>query len=389
MGFYDQTEPSNSKRQPSPILIAIVSAVIGGLIVLLFTPALVRSGVIPLSADQPALAGPTATVKVNSDITKAVEKVRPAVVGIESVRKTGDLFSREENQSGSGIIFERRNGKALVVTNHHVIENGRDIRVTISNNDTPKTVTAKVLGSDKITDLAVLEIDDKYVTAVASFGNSDALKAGEPAIAIGNPLGQTFSQSVTVGVISSPKRTFQANEYVATDVIQTDAAISPGNSGGALVNAAGQVIGINTLKIAEQGVEGLGFAIPVNLARPIIRDLINKGHVPRPYIGVSFLGDLYQFSDFERETLKLPADVEDGVVVGSVQPDSPAAKARLQRLDVIVAINGNPVQTVVDFRSYLYSKTKIGDKITITFYRDGKKQTADLTLTEAPASLLK
>ncbi|RAL23382.1 S1C family serine protease [Thermoflavimicrobium daqui] len=387
MGFYD-----NRSQRTSPLLIAVISAIIGGLIVLLFTPLLIQSGVIKLpTTNQVSKApGPTqvTTVKVNTDITKAVDKVRPAVVGVESIRKADGFFSEEERESGSGIIFEKRNGKALVVTNHHVIENSRNVRIVIStNNNTPKVVPAKILGKDKVTDLAVLEINDKYVTTVAEFGNSDVLKAGEPAIAIGNPLGLTFSQSVTVGVISSPKRTFQANEYISTDVIQTDAAINPGNSGGALINTAGQVIGINTLKIAERGVEGLGFAIPINHARPIINNLIKSGRVPRPYIGVSFLGNLYQLSDGERDLLKLPASVTGGVIVESTELASPAAKAGLKRLDVITSINGKSINSVVDLRTYLYNKTTIGSTVRLTVYRDGKKQSVELELQEAPPNL--
>ncbi len=385
MGFYKE------KSRRSNFLVAIISAIIGGLIVLLFTPMLIRSGVIELPTSEvntgsSALSAPTKTTVVETDITKAVDKARQTVVGVEVLRR-GNIFSAsEERESGSGIIFEKRNGKALIVTNQHVIERSGEIRVVIPTDDEPKTVKAKLLGADKITDLAVLEIDDQYVTAVAEFGNSDTLKAGEPAIAIGNPLGLTFSQSVTVGVISSPKRTFQANEYVSTDVIQTDAAINPGNSGGALINSAGQVIGINTLKIAETGVEGLGFAIPINDARPIIQNLIEKGRVPRPYIGVSFLGNLYQFSESELRQLRLPSSVRGGVIIESVETGSPAAKANLQPLDVIVSINDQKTDTIVELRSYLYKETKIGNDIRLTIYRNGKQQTVNLTLTEAPFS---
>jgi serine protease Do len=257
--------------------------------------------------------------------------------------------------------------------------------VVIPTGDSAKREKAQVLGSDEITDLAVLEIDDKYVTAVAQFGNSDAIKAGEPAIAIGNPLGLNFSQSVTVGVISSPKRTIDVNEYMATDVIQTDAAINPGNSGGALVNAAGQVIGINTLKIADKGVEGLGFAIPANNARPIIENLIKHGRVPRPYIGIQMI-NLYDLPQANLDLLNIPPNIESGMVIQSVEANSPAAKAGLKAKDIIVAINGKNVKTDMDLRSYLYTKTQIGSTITLTFYRDGKKRTAKIRLSEAPAN---
>ncbi|RAL24297.1 peptidase S1 [Thermoflavimicrobium daqui] len=387
-----QPEPPTHKKSYKKFVIPIISGITGGLLVLMAAPLMIQSGVIKVPPQSSNISQQVSTsVQVNSEITKTVEKIRSAVVGIESIQKTNNPFSEksEATGSGSGIVIQKSNGKAIIVTNNHVIDNSDEVKVVFTAIDQPKTISAKVLGKDPISDLAVLEIDDKYVTHVAELGNSNNLKAGEPAIAIGNPLGQTFSQSVTVGVVSSPKRTFQVNDYISMDVIQTDAAINPGNSGGALVNTAGQVIGINTLKIAEKGVEGLGFAIPINHARPIIENLISKGQVPRPYIGVSFLDDLNQFSNVERALLKLPKNVTDGVVIDTVETNSPAAKANLKRLDVIVEINGKPVKTMVDLRSYLYNQTKIGSKINLTFYREGKKQQASLTLIETPSNLLR
>jgi serine protease Do len=396
LGFYDDPPDfQQPRRRLSIFLVAVISAVIGGLLVLLLAPLLYQSGVMPLSLQttEPPLHlnnGPvqTTSVKVNSQITDAVTKVQPAVVGILNFGRSVDLSNPEKVQqgTGSGIIYERGNGKARVITNNHVIQNSSEVRVVITtSDDKSKTIPAKILGKDEITDLAILEISDQYVTALAVFGNSDTLKAGEPAIAIGNPLG--LGQSVTVGVISSPRRAIDVNQYMATDVIQTDAAINPGNSGGALINVAGQVIGINTLKIAESGVEGLGFAIPANDARPVINDLVRYGRVLRPFLGISYV-DLQHLPQGVWKDLQLPAAVEGGIAITGAELGKPAAQAGLKAKDVIVALDEQPIYSGTELRKYLYKQKKIGDSIKVTYYRNGKKETATATLSEAPQNLL-
>jgi serine protease Do len=392
LGFYDDPPDfQQPRRRLSIFLVAVISAAIGGLMVLLLAPLLYQSGVIPQT--EPPLNlnnGPiqTTNVKVNSQITDAVTKVQPAVVGILNFRQSDDPFNPEKVQqgTGSGIIYERGNGKARVITNNHVIQNSSEVRVVITtSDDKSRTIPAKILGKDEITDLAILEISDQYVTALASFGNSDTLKAGEPAIAIGNPLG--LGQSVTVGVISSPRRAIDVNQYMATDVIQTDAAINPGNSGGALINVAGQVIGINTLKIAESGVEGLGFAIPANDARPVIRDLVQYGRVLRPFLGISYV-DLQYLPQGVWKDLRLPASVEGGIAITGAEFGRPAAQAGLKPKDVIVALDDQPIHSGTELRKYLYKHKKIGDAIKVTYYRNGKQATTSATLSEAPQNLL-
>jgi serine protease Do len=393
MGFYDepdvQNPPPKKKFSPLTIWVPLVSAIIGGLVVLFLTPFLMEKGIIPEpSKQQEPLFGDskTASYRVNSEVTEAVNKVGPAVVSVINLKTSGDFFSTEQVQqgTGSGIIFHKSNGKALIVTNNHVIEGGSSFKVNISSDDGEHhEVDAKLLGSDQYTDLAVLEIDDKYVTKVAEFGNSDSLKAGEPAIAIGNPLG--LGRSITVGVISSPKRTIEVSSNMATDVIQTDAAINPGNSGGALVNVAGQVIGINTLKISDQGVEGLGFAIPVNEARPVIESLVKDGKVQRPYLGLSLI-DLSNLPVYVLEELRLPGSVREGVAVAEVVSGSPADQAGLRPRDVIVALDGQEISSSSELRKYLYTKKEIHQKVNVTYYRNGEKQTTSIVLGEAPKS---
>lgn len=390
MSFHDPNQP---RKSPSIFLISLVSAIIGGLVVaLIITPIFFLADYFTDHAKDKAnnqqeepITQQNVGVKVNTSITQAVKAVRSSVVGVVSTQTSNDPFDfdGERKGTGSGIIFRKKNGKAYVVTNHHVISGGHTVQVLIPHQKKSKTVNARILGSDEITDLAVLEIDDKYVTTVAKFGNSDKLQSGEPAITIGSPLG--LESTITVGVISSPKRTIEIPQTtMSTDVIQTDAPINPGNSGGPLVNAAGQVVGINTLKIALQGVEGLGFAIPVNDAIPIIENLIKYGKVPRPYLGVALI-DLNNLPpNVWYETLRLPQNVEGGVVIRSVTFGTPASLAGLRARDVIVQLDNQPIESSTDLRKYLYKKKQIGSKLKITFYRDGVKQTTVATLQQAP-----
>jgi serine protease Do len=241
---------------------------------------------------------------------------------------------------------------------------------------------AKVIGSDELTDLAVLRIDGSKVNSVAEFGDSSKLTLGEPAIAIGNPLG-FLEGSVTEGIISSTNRTIPVDtngdgqEDWQSEVIQTDASINPGNSGGALINIDGQVIGINSSKIAQDEVEGIGFAIPMNVAKPIIEDLEQDGKVDRPTLGVR-IADLSQVNPVGRtETLKLPDSVQEGVVIIEVEGSSLAEKAGLKQYDVITEVNGDKISSDAELRRSIYESN--GKKMSITYYRNGKEQTTTVS----------
>src|SRR5699024_2971669 len=223
-------------------------------------------------------------------------------------------------------------------TNHHVVEGADEIEVVLYNDE---HVEAKLLGSDLFSDLAVLRMDAKSADKVIEMGSSDKVKVGEPAIAIGNPLGHMFAGSVTQGIISGTQRTIPMdfNQDGRADwqaeVIQTDAAINPGNSGGALINMEGSLIGINSMKINQAAGEGIGFSIPIDTARPIIDELEKEGKVTRAYLGV----EIYSLDEVPQrewgQTLNLPKEVEGGVYVWSVEPMSPADQSGLKRLDVI------------------------------------------------------
>ena len=399
MGYYDehyQTESRKERRSLRGIgVTAFFSSVVGALLVIFSVPFLSDAGVLPYEVvpknqssvitqpDQPASqAGNQITVSVNSDIIEAVERVSDSVVGVINMQQ-GNFWSQTQGEgTGSGVIYKKANGYAYIVTNQHVIDGAAAIEVSLSDGS---RVPAEVLGADVITDLAVLKISDKGVSTVAEFGNSEILRVGEPAIAIGNPLGLQFSRTVTQGIISATERSVPVDlnkdgrvDWEA-EVLQTDAAINPGNSGGALINIQGLVIGINSMKIAGS-VEGIGFSIPSAIAIPVITDLETYGEVQRPQMGV-VIRSLSEVPSFHwKETFNLPDDVKAGVILERVEPESPADRAGLKQYDVIVSLDGVTIHDTHDLRKHLYTKKKIGDELEVKFYRDGKIETTKMKL---------
>lgn len=383
---YKRSRPQRKRR--GYFFAGLIGAVVGALIIVLLLPRLSQLGILSM-LQGPNNSGITqgVTVDVETDVTKAVDIAADAVVGITNLQESGFWADASEAEAGtgSGVIYRKSGNDAYIVTNNHVVEGATELEVTLANG---KKISAELIGSDIWTDLAVLKVRSKEISKVAEFGNSDALKSGEPVIAIGNPLGLTFSGSVTQGIVSGLDRTIPVdinNDGVAdwqSEVIQTDAAINPGNSGGALVNIKGQLIGINSMKISESSVEGIGLAIPINSAVPIIEDLEKHGEVKRPYMGV----ELESVSDipgyYQEEALKLPKDLTTGVAIKAVAPNSPAEKAGLKELDVIVELDGEEITDLVDLRKHLYTDKKVGDKLKIKYYREGKEKTAELTLAE-------
>lgn len=339
-------------------------------------------------------------VEVTSDITEAVEKVEGAVVSVINMQQQNTegfngLFgttesTQEDDQlqtagEGSGVIYKTEGDSSYVVTNNHVIEGSDAIEVLMKDGT---KVEAELVGSDSWTDLAVLKISSENVMTVAEFGDSDLLNVGEPAIAIGSPLGTNYASSVTSGIISAKNRSVPADidgdgaaDWEMT-AIQTDAAINPGNSGGALVNIAGQVIGINSMKISSDTVEGMGFAIPSNDVVEIIAELEANGEVVRPVLGISLL-DLSQISEQQQSAvLKLPDDVNSGVVVAQVEAGSAAEQGGLEQYDVIVGFNGEEITDTIELRQAIYS-TDVGQEVEIEVYRGGELVTVNVTMTSS------
>lgn len=341
-----------------------------------------------LSRDSEKLSNPGAQPLVSSaagsvyTTPEIVDMVGPAVVGV--VNKTtytnpyGGLFGmmpgyggEVEQGSGSGVIISP---DGYIVTNNHVIEGATEIGIILNSGEQYK---AKLIGGDARTDLAVVKIEAENLT-YATLGISSNLRVGETAIAIGNPLGQEFAGTTTQGIISGLNRSVTIDNKTL-NLIQTDASINPGNSGGALVNDRGQVIGINTAKISSSQYEGLGFAIPIDDAKPIIEDLITNGYVKgRPVIGIG--GRAVTEQDAQAYNLKV------GVYVASMTADSPAYMAGIKIGDIITECEGTKIETVDDLNE-VKNKHKVGDTLTLKVYRQGKTMDIKLVLgEEAPSS---
>ena len=285
-----------------------------------------------------------------------------------SSSKSGKLETYSE---GSGVVYMKSNGKGYIVTNNHVISGSDAVQVLLANG---KTVNAKVVGKDSTTDLAVLSIDAKYVTQTVQFGDSKHLEAGQTVIAVGSPLGSEYASTVTQGIISAPARTISTSSGNQQTVIQTDAAINPGNSGGAIANSAGQVIGINSMKLAQSSdgtsVEGMGFAIPSNEVVTIVNELVKKGKITRPQLGVRVIA-LQGIPEGYRSRLKIKSNLKSGIYIASVNKSGSAANAGIKSGDVITKVDGKKVDDVASLHSILYSH-KVGDTVNVTVNRNGK-----------------
>ncbi|CAI6254506.1 serine protease HtrA [Bacillus subtilis] len=327
----------------------------------------------------------------SSKISDMVEDLSPAIVGITNLQaqsnsslfgsSSSDSSEDTESGSGSGVIFKKENGKAYIITNNHVVEGASSLKVSLYDGT---EVTAKLVGSDSLTDLAVLQISDDHVTKVANFGDSSDLRTGETVIAIGDPLGKDLSRTVTQGIVSGVDRTVSMSTSAgetSINVIQTDAAINPGNSGGPLLNTDGKIVGINSMKISEDDVEGIGFAIPSNDVKPIAEELLSKGQIERPYIGVSML-DLEQVpQNYQEGTLGLfGSQLNKGVYIREVASGSPAEKAGLKAEDIIIGLKGKEIDTGSELRNILYKDAKIGDTVEVKILRNGKEMTKKIKL---------
>jgi 2-alkenal reductase len=319
------------------------------------------------------------TTDIETTITQAVKKVGPAVVTVVgTIPSQMSQFGSTGTQtvSGSGVFIS---DKGYILTNNHVIDGVTDVTVILSDGTQEK---ATVVGADMYSDIAVLKTDGK-VPAVATLGNSDVLNPGESVIAIGSPLGD-FKNTVTVGVVSATGRSIDTgNGYTIDGLIQTDAAINQGNSGGPLVNLAGEVIAINTLIVRNSGTgtvaEGLGFAIPVNTAAAVANQIIATGYISRPYMGINFQPITPDIAN----AYNLPA--QWGAYVTSVSANSPASQAGLQTGDIITSIGGVALDGTHSFINTLFTY-KPGDQVTVEFLRNGKSQQVQMTLGETTHS---
>lgn len=368
----DDYQYTNYNRRPkgprvfSYLLVALIAGIIGGLVSSYIAPTYLYGKWLPMPEiynSQPALVN-TITINPIEDISvvaAVAAKSVSSVVGITTVQIQRDfLWTRPVEGVGSGVIV---NSDGYILTNSHVIGDGnaKEINVLFENGE---KIEGRVLWYDSTLDLAVVKVNKKNLP-VAELGDSDEIYVGQVAVAIGNPLGLDFQRTVTSGIISGLNRSIQVSRYnIMEGLIQTDASINPGNSGGPLLNAVGNVIGINTAKIKTG--EGLGFSIPINLVKPVIDEIINDGSFKNVYIG--FTGSEVKVYEVQMN-VRLPA--EEGVVIIEILPNSPAAEAGLRPLDVIEKVDNDKVTNMSNLRKTLYNY-RIGQKAVLTINRNGE-----------------
>ncbi len=360
---------SEKKKNKIPtVLIIIIGVVLVSVLSSLATYFLVTKGNIQITGAN----NTTYSVEnVENPVVAVAQIAGPSVVGVSVTYYEQSLFGQlaEGESEGSGIIYS---SDGYIITNYHVIEdavNSSSAAVTITLSDESE-YQAEIVGTDDVTDLALLKIEPEEELTPATFADSSNIQVGELAVAIGNPLGQKFAGSVTVGYISALNRdiTTDGRTY---NVIQTDAAINPGNSGGALVNSKGEVIGINTIKISDDSVEGLGFAIPSNDALKIIEELKVTGKIIRPYVGIYGI-------DLDEITAQRNRLVE-GIYVYQVQEGSPAQEAGIQNGDIIAEFDGQEVKTTQELNN-IKNQKEIGDSVHVKVYRAGEYKEGDIVL---------
>jgi len=324
----------------------------------------------------------TGVVKCSSDIkldetgiSTSVGKIYDAAVTIQNYQN-GRLTS-----SGSGFVYKKEGEYAYILTNHHVIEDATKLLITLSSDD---QIEGEALGSDPYLDLAVVRVSSEKISLVATLGKSEESNIGDTVFTVGTPIGYEYRGSVTKGTLSGKNRMVTVSINSTSDwimnVLQVDAAINPGNSGGPLLNANGEVIGINSLKLVEDKIEGMGFAIPIEYAMKYVDDLEAGKELERPFVGITMLNvtDSYRVYQYG---IRLDPEIEEGVVVTGVSTGSGAEQAGIKKGDVIIAVNGTSVSNAA-YLKYLLYQHGVGDTIEITYIRDQKQKTVEVTLTK-------
>ena len=350
------------------IMLSFVCGALGAFLVM-------NNGTLSGQSVQSVVKNITTSELVETSISLSVDKVYGSTVVIVAY-KDGKQIS-----TGTGFVYKKQGDKAYIMTNNHVIDSADKVEVEF--NDKSERIEAKILGGEAYSDIAVLTIDAKKSGSIVETGDSKSVKLGDTIFTVGSPMGVNYKGTVTKGILSGKDRMVEVSLSGSTtdyymNVLQLDAAVNPGNSGGPLCDVSGKVIGIISLKIVQDEVEGMGFAIPIEDALDYASAIEKGGKIERPYIGISML-DLTQEYYLWQNRITIPDGVDSGVAVLEVVAGSPAEKAKLKKGDIIVKIGDVDITGLADFRYQLY-KHKVGDKIKITYYRDGKKSTADITL---------
>lgn len=329
----------------------------------------------------------TVVTKLEKDVTVTDQGIADAVEKLyDSVVVVNTYVNDRNYSSGTGFVYKTSKDTAYILTNNHVINNATDVYVTFTNGTIVKT---KIVGSDVYSDIAVLSVDKEYATSIANIGNSEKLRLGDTLFAIGAPIDNAYSWSVTRGIVSGKDREVEVEltsgntkTPMVVNALQTDAAINSGNSGGPLANANGEVIGITSIKLASSSIEGMGFAIPIETAIEYAEELIHGKEVKRPYLGVYMLDIADPNIYYSREYYNLikEANVNDGVIITDIDEKSSAALAGLEKNDIIIKVDGNDIASSAYLRYYLY-KHKVGEEMKLTILRNNKEKDIKVKLT--------
>lgn len=358
--------------------LVIFSFVMGGIIMfalLKWTPLI--SEVVGSSNNTVITRDGTKVYEKNS-LAVSVQKIYDAVVMIKGIK------SQQLASTGTGFVYKTDNKYGYVITNQHVVKNMDSIKLIMSNDE---EVDAKVLGGDEYLDLAVLRIDKSKVTLVATLGSSEKMNLGDTIFAVGSPMGEDYRGSVTSGILSGKDRMVSVNvsNSVSNDwvmrVLQIDASINPGNSGGPLLNTNGEVIGICSMKLVDDEIEGMGFAIPIEYAESHIESLEKGEKINWPLLGIS-MANTTDTAALYRNGINVDSNIKSGVVVVKISEGTGAAKSDLKPGDIITKINGNDVKDSAYLRYELYQH-QANDTIEITYLRDGKENKTKVTLSKS------
>jgi serine protease Do len=362
------------------LVIVVIGGLLGGVVLPQYIhPVFSAQQVAPPAVQPPAAqappaasapSGPSSLTPDEQIVINVVKRVRPSVVNINTESQVETVFGVFPQQgAGSGVIV-RPDG--YILTNYHVVQGAQNIKVTLLGG---RVLTGKVVGTDPLADLAVIKVNSSEPLPAAQLGRSGDLQVGQMAIAIGNPF--ALGSTVTTGVVSALNRNIKAPNLIVENLIQTSAAINPGNSGGALVDSSGRVIGINTAII--QNAQGIGFAIPSDVARVEMAQLISQGRVARPWVGVVYGGEVDAAT---AQAYNL--GVDHGVVVRQVEPGSPAAKAGIQAGDIVTAVNTDSIDNWNDFVRDIATR-KIGERVMLSLVRNHSTVRVSVELAERPA----
>ena len=372
---YQQKNLNNQEISiPVLIILVIISSLLSGSLGAYF---IISTHTAKTTTTSGGITKSTAVLTETNSISKAVEKVYDAVVVVEVYDKKNNLIS-----TGTGFVYKKNNKKAYIMTNNHVVSGGETIKVLFTDGT---ELDASIVGNDKYSDIAVLTIEDSEKIVSATIGGSNKSKVGDTIFAVGSPEGSDYAGTVTKGILSAKERLVavalensQTYDYYM-QVLQTDAAINPGNSGGPLCNINGEVIGITSMKLVDDKVEGMGFAIPVEEALKVAEILEKEGKITRPKLGISVSDISNKIAIYYQYGILVPNDVNNGMLIINIEENSPASKVELKKGDIITKIAGKKTNDLKDFKYELYQHSP-GEEIEITYIRDGVEKNAKITL---------